>query len=1110
MSRRSPLARLVLVGLFLASAAPQDEAPPEPSAEELASAHWVEGHVVIPADTPPEARVTVVARGRRFKGRILHSCAVGEDGAFRVAFSERTRKGRLELESDWLHLPVQERFAVSEAPTGHVLEPRLAGRIEGRLAAAPGFELDPATLAGTVVGLFQSPSVEEGGLRFPLRRTAVLSAEGSFVFPCLPVDDPFDLACAPPGWAGVGISDLALVPGRTRTIEWRLVPEARILGSVRDTDGTAVGGVEVTARCDAAASFLNWVSAETAADGTFVLRGLAPGSVELVVEGSGILEHEEILSPLAQGEERTDVVLEVSRGGEVAGRVTWADGTSASHARIVIGAVPENDAAWRELGLYRHQSVTADDEGCFRATGLGPGPYVLEAVGRRPATAAEREAGSARYVERRLRREPVAAGTQDLVLILGEGLALLGRVVDEDGNPLVKFTVRATRADAADGEEIEWRFVIGEEQVARTFSEKDGSFRLEGLTPGRWAVRTEASGFAPSETTIVTLPGMEGELVLVARRFAQLTGRVVDAEGGPVVGAEVQVIEPDRPVLRAAPSGTTNPSGRFVLRDLLLGGAIVSADAPGHAPAAPLTVVLEPGSRAAELVLTLRRGATLTGTVFDLEGRPVPQAEVDVSLFDDRPDLEWTCFVVHTDDQGRYRFTDLAPGHWYVSADLTTTELATLFPGDDASREREGLVRGCSVDLEEGEERRLDLRPKNADAEAAPSGWIAPGPPVGRIQVHGRFLVEGAPVSGAEIGIEGPMLPEGPRGCHVDEDGVYRLGLDEPGEYRIRVCYAETELWRTVTVPDLPDVELDLLFAAGTVRGMLLDEVGRPIAGAFVHLRPTTGYQPGWGHPSFPIVRTREDGTFLAERVLPATYDVHAVVGPPVPLGSGIAEVRRRGIEVPPGDVGSDVLLTFEDTAVLEVSVRDAQGEPALAANVLLWDGEGRPLLLYGSVPAGLGRPLVVRGISEEQIHVAAYHDDVTSPVVSVGPGPRRLARVDLEMKPGAFVELTGRDARGERVLQPVHLEDERGCDFNHFFTLARMEEDADESPFLRMVIPWLSWSREDPYASGEIRIGPLPRGTYLVRQGWWGSLAEDVTFVVGEERELAVELLFR
>jgi hypothetical protein len=201
-------------------------------------------------------------------------------------------------------------------------------------------------------------------------------------------------------------------------------------------------------------------------------------------------------------------------------------------------------------------------------------------------------------------------------------------------------------------------------------------------------------------------------LAALATPQARLLGRVVDGEGRPVAGAEVELVEPnqgfrppgDRP---ESPSVRSQADGRFVLPILSRGPSEGLAERFGFDPAvsvraatfAPLRqpVGLPPAGDVDLGDLALGPGLILSGRLLDADGQPVAGAELSARA----GDVEGMVFFAPnggtpdavTDPNGGFRLDVLAFAAWTIHVEHPR------FPGKDfrgvppqQGREMEGLV----------------------------------------------------------------------------------------------------------------------------------------------------------------------------------------------------------------------------------------------------------------------------------------------------------------------------------------------------------------------------------------------------------------------------------
>ena len=153
----------------------------------------------------------------------------------------------------------------------------------------------------------------------------------------------------------------------------------------------------------------------------------------------------------------------------------------------------------------------------------------------------------------------------------------------------------------------------------------DGRIALTDLPPGNVAIEPDRGGYASGAVAA----GAETALEVVIPRGFDVEGRVVDAEGSPVGGAEVLLWRPFRPAFALDPVARSAADGRFRVRSIdPTRSASLTARADGYAPARRHELVAaEAGTLAVELVLP-GPGARLAGKVVDEQGNGIADALV--------------------------------------------------------------------------------------------------------------------------------------------------------------------------------------------------------------------------------------------------------------------------------------------------------------------------------------------------------------------------------------------------------------------------------------------------------------------------------------------------
>jgi protocatechuate 3,4-dioxygenase beta subunit/sarcosine oxidase gamma subunit len=309
------------------------------------------------------------------------------------------------------------------------------------------------------------------------------------------------------------------------------------------------------------------------------------------------------------------------------------------------------------------------------------------------------------------------------------------------------------------------------------------------------------------------------------------------------------------------------------------------------------------------LVIRLEPEAALAGQVVDTADKPVPGARVDLSWQaylpeePDRPVGEPILRNTRADGDGRFTFRGIPAGKTRVG--VTAPSFAPL--------------EGIEVDLP---------RPSTA-------GELRLVLERGAI-LQGRVTTaDGEPVPAVRVGTGGTMAA-------TNDDGLYWLEGAELG--RQEVLFLHPSYGRVAKPFDIqPGVNvLDVSFDPGVeVAGRVIDDAGKPVAGAKVELAPENHFEPR----QYQDV-TGEDGRFRLSPVLAGRYRLKAradgfsetehlapiaVAGEPV---SNLDVTLDRGAALSGNILG----LAPEDLAQVDVEVRGDNG-----VSVPAWtDGRGR------------------------------------------------------------------------------------------------------------------------------------------------------------------------
>ena len=487
-------------------------------------------------------------------------------------------------------------------------------------------------------------------------------------------------------------------------------------------------------------------------------------------------------------------------------------------------------------------------------------------------------------------------------------------VVLPDG-PTAYGTVR----DATNGAGIAGARVSPSWEPHRAFlTDEEGRFAYPGLRPaGTEVLRVDAEGYGSSSATVSV--GTAAEVLLTAEDVVE--GRVMDAKGAPVAGALVILV-----CLPARGAGkervndfprdaVTAPDGCFRVRGLrhdLSHFLLVRAEGHGRllrevGPpwGAPGTISLGD--------LPLPGAASLEGTLSNAKGKPVPATRLRLEgpLGQTPEGMESTLGAdLRTDDLGRFRFHDLAPGRYRVTtatpqdryAPAPVSVEATLSEGEDA--------RG--IDL------RLDSEGFLTARVVDPSGVVVPGVPVYAAPPDQKWSVSRWTDADGRATFAG--LPPGK--VFLQAGNFQNSGMPYSGSER---CEPQD--------PDGSEVTLTLRIES-VVKGKVVDAAGAPLEG--VEVRATTRTGSG-----LYIAVSDASGEFVLTPPLGESLDlvVNGAVwkNPKDPKTRGPSSLRAHLGQVPVPSEGVVLRVGVPDLRTLTVRLVDPDGKPVEGVRVMEW-----------------------------------------------------------------------------------------------------------------------------------------------------------------------------
>jgi len=427
-------------------------------------------------------------------------------------------------------------------------------------------------------------------------------ADGSFRFD-LAASSGNLLRVEAEGFAGAGLSGVRAGSLPAPII---LATATTVAGRVFATDGrTPAAGALVRAFGKTAS---RWV--ESGADGRFRIADAPAPPTRVVADAGETGRAEAAVRAVAE-----PVTLVLARPAVLAGRIVDArSGAPVPRARV-------------EARIESHAELArSGPDGRYRLPGIVPGRYRVTADERTRVP----------YARDDVLVEAGRTTTVDLPLTLGATLS--GRVVDERGAPVASAAVRLRSSGAMRFEGLPRLRGAGPgEPELRTAA--DGTFRAERVAPGddRQLVVSHPE-FEPRTVAGIDLVAgkVKSGVIVVLRRGLEVHGLVLDGDGRPVAGAEIEarpsasersgrggafIIEfagrrggDDPPAL----SGT---DGRFRIAGLTPGAHALRVSKGGFAEASLDPVRVEREEPAPVVELRMLPGAAIRGHVRKSDGR---------------------------------------------------------------------------------------------------------------------------------------------------------------------------------------------------------------------------------------------------------------------------------------------------------------------------------------------------------------------------------------------------------------------------------------------------------------------------------------------------------
>jgi len=505
-------------------------------------------------------------------------------------------------------------------------EARLSGPYDsGDTAEVPDVRLPaPKMLSGLVVN--------EAGKPVPGARVTVLAGgaglgdgEAAFLSEArTAADGTFAMADAPEGSRVVTARSAGLVVFSRFAFEARA--DERIVmrsggvvrGTVADAAGKAVARAVVVS---------GDVAARTDESGVYRLTGVPLGSqtIETVWKEDFAARKEGVRVPR---DGAAEVALRLAKAAAIAGTVV-DESTRKPIAGVRISLMNPG----RSFGRRPAQRIARTDaRGRFRAGGLGAHHYTVQAARDGYLTASIPNVAA------------TLTSPGPVAIALQRAATVAGVVTDEKGQPAAGARVRIER-------DPNMRALFRGASFASVFGQQaavsgpDGAFLLRGLPAFKGAtIEATKTGFAAARKLGVswkTGEQLKG-IMLALKRGLTARGKVVDAEGQPVAGAQITAQRRDvgsggaRGIMIRAgnalqgerPDGVSGADGAFVIGGLEEGEYAVSVTRDGYARKTVASLEVKGPEESRWPMIVVPAGTAVAGTVRGAQGQPVVGAQI--------------------------------------------------------------------------------------------------------------------------------------------------------------------------------------------------------------------------------------------------------------------------------------------------------------------------------------------------------------------------------------------------------------------------------------------------------------------------------------------------
>lgn len=758
---------------------------------------------------------------------------------------------------------------------------------------------------------------------------AVSDADGNYALTSLPSGTyliQFDAAATdytslwwPKAATSTTATTIAVGAGATKIASATLAKGGKISGTITNSKGEPVSGAQVCA----SGTTYSWRCANADADGKYTIRGLDADQYTLSATAPQYLQtylgntfNSSLAQPvsLAESAELSGKNIALVDGVLVSGTVRTPTGPVG--ANVQVGCFSANWSTYASTDANGHYSCLLPEGELSLSAQLDEFPEVS-------------------FTPHTLRvGSPITDA--DILLSPAPPKSISGHITS--GGITWSRSVVALDAD--------------DKVVASTYANWTGYYILRDLTPGSYTVQASSDGFATTcyggppctPVTVTDSAATTGiDIALTTAATVTVSGRAVDLEGAPIADATFTV--------EGTPLATSDADGRF------------SAAVTGNRQV-QFTLTKAGLSFWSEYVrlgkddlslgdIPLAPAGSISGTITSIDGAPV--ADQYVVLTADTPTDGYGPGYrsTYTDSSGHYSFSQLPPGHYYLSS--MRGRVVQYYPNQYS------VNSARAIDVSPGADVTADME---LAKPASMSGVV--------------HNADGTPASDTSVTLVDRSDATLTRYLKTDSGGEFTFGSLPPGTYAVEVNdqwwqdrpTESTANWITVAAGEAHSgLEFNLsdhpLISGGAISGTITDADHNPVAGQTVSAIPvgqswSQYYQQTDSHGNFTILNLPSGEYRVA--VDTDTMTMWAPGGWP---NSATTWTVTAGLT-------TTVDMTIPATGIVRVTATDEHGAP-LGAALTVYDASGQTELDTYWIDTDDPEVSLIAGTYQLEVSAAGY-----------------------------------------------------------------------------------------------------------------------------------------